>query len=305
MQQQNFIDQIKGQFKHGGASVRLMFVSISVFLVLGVLGLISHLFELNLGYEKTVSYLISPGRFNHYIEQPWGIITHLFAHADIFHLLFNMLMLFFAGKQLESVIGKKRIYFLYFAAGLFGLLIHTAAHHIFPIYKNDLGLVLGASGAISGIFLALVFYRPEMETRLLGLIPVKMMYLGIGYIVFELLRIEGNDQTAHFAHLGGALFGYLYITAYKKGNDWSRFTEGIANWFKGLFKPKSRLKVKYSKEKYTGPKSSGSRAKDDAFNNQKAERQQNIDAILDKISKSGYESLSKKEKEYLFRESNR
>ena len=305
MQQQNFIDQLKLRYKTGGATMRLIFWNVGVFLVLATLGLVSHLFKLDLGYDTTVTYLISPGRFNHFPEQPWGIITHLFAHADLFHLFFNMFMLFFAGTQLEQVIGKKRIYFLYFISGLFGILLHTIAHHIFPIYENSLGLVLGASGAISGIFIALAFFRPNMETRLFGIIPIKMLYLGIGFVLLDLLRIESNDQTAHFAHLGGALFGYLFITAYKKGNDWSRFTDRIINWFKGLFKPKSRLKVKYSKEKYTGPKSSGSRAKDDAFNNQKAERQQNIDAILDKISKSGYESLSKKEKEYLFRESNR
>lgn len=306
MQQSNFIEDFKMQYRTGGMTMKLLFWNIGVFLGYHLIGLFFFLFEQKGLFELYVTNnLIAASDPWFMLTHPWTIITYQFFHTDIWHILFNMVFFYFSGRMFEQILGSKRLLSTYLLGGVMGWLFHFGAHNIFPaLYHPGLGGMLGASASVMAVFMAIAAYRPNWEVYLFGIFRLKLKYLAIFFVLTDLMSIEGRDSVAHFAHLGGAFFGFLMVAWEKRGirivPGFERLLDRLTNFFKGLFSRQPRMKVKYKKDNFgktARPKT------DHDFNAKKKKDQDRINAILDKISKSGYDSLTKEEKAFLFSQS--
>jgi hypothetical protein len=218
----------------------------------------------------------------------------MFLHENIWHILFNMLVLYFSGSIFLEYLGERRFSITYILGGLTGALLYIIAFNIFPVFSPVLNVstAIGASAAVMAILIAIATYIPHYAVHLLFLGPVKLKYIALFYIVIDLLSISSSNSGGHIAHLGGAIYGYLYIKSTQRGNDLALNLNKLFNKLLVWFKAKPKMNTVYSSNKKR------------ETNVSKAD-QSRVDSILDKISKSGYESLSKEEKEFLFKSSNR
>lgn len=245
---------------------------------------------------QSLSWLVLPKEFSEFIFKPWSIITYGFAHIDFWHLFFNMLVLYFIGRSFSNLFNIKLSLNVYFLGIITGAVAYMLAYAIFPggILKFT-GPLLGASAGVRAALLFLCAYMPNYEVRLITF-NIKLLYIGLVLVALDVLGLFSGNAGGNIAHLGGDILGFLYATQLKKGIDIGKGFERIMDSVSSLFSKKSRLKtVHRSKSK---GKTFAGHTKDEfgEFNKQKQ-----IDVILDKISKSGYESLSKEEKEFLFR----
>ena len=305
MQTENtLIDDLKYQYRHGGMVIRLLLLNLAVFLFVQIVFVFARLIGGDTAafmYTSLDTLFYLKTNVLDFLIQPWGLITSIFAHFSVFHFLFNMIFLYFVGRMFVQFFDQKRLLYTYILGGLGGGLLEILAHLIFPTLRNETQVVVGASGSIMAIFAALAFYRPNLTVKLFGLFPIRLIFLAGIFILSDLISLGLNDKTAHFAHIGGVIVGLLSIkNLHSKTNivtGFQRFIESISGFFSGLFKPKSKLTVK------RGGASNARFKTDEEFIVEAKLRQQKIDAILDKISKSGYESLTKAEKDFLFQQS--
>jgi len=245
---------------------------------------------------QSLFWLVLPKEFSEFIFKPWSIITYGFAHIDFWHLFFNMLVLYFIGRSFSNLFNIKLSLNVYFLGIITGAVAYMLAYAIFPggILKFT-GPLLGASAGVRAALLFLCAYMPNYEVRLITF-NIKLLYIGLVLVALDVIGLFSGNAGGNIAHLGGDILGFLYATQLKKGIDIGKGFERIMDSVSSLFSKKSRLKtVHRSKSK---GKTFAGHTKDEfgEFNKQKQ-----IDVILDKISKSGYESLSKEEKEFLFR----
>ncbi|NKI32821.1 rhomboid family protein [Croceivirga thetidis] len=237
-----------------------------------------------------------PKEFNEFIFQPWGIVTYSFFHGGFWHLLFNMVFLYFAGRMVLNLFQPKTFLSVYFLGAILGGLIFLLSYNLFPglVGSRTPGLV-GASAGVISVLIFICAYIPNQEVRLFGLFNIKLWYIGAFFVLMDLIQIRTGDNVGgKLAHLGGAFLGFLYARQLMKGNDIGSGFEKLMDGLGGIFarkEKKSPLKTVY-KNAQEGSKNA---------NYDKAVRQKKIDTILDKISKSGYESLSKAEKDFLFK----
>lgn len=265
----------------------LIAINVAVFLVINILAVIEHLFlKSDLIQTYTFDYLALPSYLPKLLIRFWTPITYQFMHASIMHILLNMLWLFWMGRIFEEFLGARRIIGLYLLGGLFGAAFFVISYNIFPFFTtsqlNVLGSAVGASASVTAIIVAAATIVPNYTIMLFGIISIRLKWLALFYIAISILGVTGPNAGGQIAHLGGAFFGFIYVKQVQKGNDW---VASIAQ----LFKKRSKLKVV-----------ANNKNKDDVTK----PRQEDIDRILDKISKSGYENLTKQEKEILFRASN-
>lgn len=295
----NFIDELKHQYKHGGMFIKLLFVNVIVFLLVHLLLVVGRLSgELSDIKQLLRDIFTLETDLTLFLYRPWGIFTSIFAHFEFMHFLFNMLILFFLGRAFEQFFGGKRLLTVYLVGGIVGGLFEIIAHQIFPAMMNDHMVVLGASGSIMAIFIGLAFAKPNLPLSFFGLVEIRIIYIGLAYLLIDFIRLGSQDGTAHFAHLGGAIVGILAANQAKN-------PQGI---FSRLEKFWGRMKSNisgFSFKKKSPYRTDAKNMTDEEFNRSKKLRQEKTDAILDKISKSGYESLSRAEKEFLFNQSNK
>jgi membrane associated rhomboid family serine protease len=230
-------------------------------------------------------YLLLPAALPKLLTHFWTPLTYMFMHAGIFHILFNMLGLYWFGQIFEEYLGNKRTIGLYLMGGFTGALFFILAFNTLPIFTSEHAAstttLVGASAATMAIIVATATLLPDFTISLIFIGPVKLKWLALFFVIVDFLSIIGPNAGGELSHLGGAFIGFVYIKRLQKGNDW---IDSISNWFK----PKSKLKVV---------------SKNSARPAQGKPRQEEVDFILDKISKSGYDNLSKQEKEVLFRAS--
>lgn len=230
-------------------------------------------------------YMSLPANLQQLPYRFYTIFTYQFFHGDLFHWLFNMLWLFWMGRIFLDFLKPRQFHFVYLAGAIVGALVFIIAYNVFPVFASQVLFqkMIGSSAAVMAIVVATATLLPDYSIRMLLLGDVKLKYLAIAYIVLDLISIAGSNAGGSFAHIGGAILGFSYIKMLKNGTDWSN-----------IFKKKPKLKV----VKNDNPvKTAGVRKPVDRID------QQEIDAILDKISKTGYDKLSREEKETLFKAS--
>lgn len=288
-----FIADLKNQYKNGSALIKLIFINVAVFLVVNVIGLLLYFFNVENGIGQIINWLALPSDVTKLLHQPWTIFTYMFLHEEIFHMLFNMLVLYFGGQIFLQFLNNKKLVSTYLLGGLSGGLLYVLLFNILPVFEqiSPLSVALGASASVMAVLIAAATYVPNFVVRLIFLGNVKLKYIALIYVVLDMISIPKGNAGGHIAHLGGALFGFIYILQLQRGNDFTAGFNRFLDYLKSLFSFKRKMKVVYK-----SPKSRD----DAAFNAQKKANQQKIDAILDKIAKSGYDSLTGEEKAILF-----
>ncbi len=261
--------------------------------------IINSLFPFLLGLSKNsiVQWFELPKDFFDFLLQPWSIVTYSFFHGGIGHLFWNMLLIYFVGRIFLNLFDAKRFLNVYFLGVMLGGAFFVLGYNIFPAFFNVNAYLIGASAGASAILIFICTYIPNQEVRLI-FFNVKLWYIGAFVVLMDLIQLPySGNAGGHLAHLGGALLGYLYGRQLLNGTDigagFSKFLDGIVNMFKGSEK-KAPLKTVYKNKTAKNTPSTSKRDYD------RQTHQKKIDAILDKISKSGYESLSKAEKDFLF-----
>jgi hypothetical protein len=235
--------------------------------------------------------------------RPWTLITYSFAHSlgGIFHILFNMLVLYWFGRLISEYIGSPKVVNLYVLGAIAGGVLYLVFYNAVPVFAERAGMVsgmVGASAAVYAIMVAAAVLLPDYQFHLIFIGPVKIKWIVAFYIFLSFLGSTGSNAGGNIAHLGGALIGWIYIKQLQAGNDWGRPVQAVIEFFRGLFKEESKIKVTY-KSKETKSKTYSTSNRTTSTDPDQAE----IDAILDKIAEKGYESLSKDEKQKLFKAS--
>ncbi|UII21415.1 rhomboid family protein [Fulvivirga ligni] len=296
-----FLEDFKSAFNRpNNAHVQLIIINVIVFVLIGIL----HVF-LNEAYYKIYVYanVAMPSVPEAFLHKPWTLITYMFSHEGLFHILSNMLMLYWFGRIFVEYLGSDKLVAVYVLGGIFGGLFYLAAYNIFPYLNEHVAFMVGASAGVLAIIVATATLLPQYTIHLMFIGPVKIMYIALFAVVLSFLQVRGVNEGGNIAHLGGAFFGFLYIKQLQKGNDWGGWFTRFLNFIKSFFVPSRNIKVSYKKTKKSKSSSKGSSSTTAAPTS--SHNQEEIDAILDKISEKGYESLSKEEKQKLFNASNR
>lgn len=288
----NLIDQLKYAYRTGTMVTRLLFVNIGVFIVLKLIHIVGFFYQTNF-LKIVLPWISGNSDWNIMLHRPWTIITYMFVHEGVLHILFNMLVFYFAGRIFENLLNGRRLLAVYFLGGIAGFIFYFAAFNLFPVFSGSQSIIFGASASIIAVLVAIATYMPNIETRLMLIGNVKLKYIAIFFVALDVLFIDGGNTGGRLAHLGGALFGFLYSVNLKKGNDWSKGFYVVTDFFRDLIKPRPKMKVASSSSNFKAPNKKKD-AKEEKIHANK------IDSILDKISHSGYDSLTKAEKEYLF-----
>jgi len=279
---------IQYKILRSGSKLNLLIgINIAVFLAVNIPAVIERLFfESNFIASHLNDYLSLPAYLPKLLTRFWTPFTYMFMHAGVLHILFNMLWLYWFGQIFEEYVGKKRTLGLYIMGGLAGALLFVLAFNTIPAFTHAnaayLSVMVGASASVMAIIVATATLLPDYTISLIFIGPVRLKWLALFFVIIDFLGITGLNAGGEMSHLGGALLGYVYIRQLQNGNDW------IGNIDK-LFRGRPKLKIV---------------AKNTSKNPSALPRQEDVDVILDKISKSGYDSLSKQEKEILFRASN-
>ena len=287
--QNNILDVLKSFFLQKNMLSRLMLINIVIWLICLFISVFTWLF--NISDISFVTKLFAvPSDISSLAEKPWSVFTYMFLQEQFGHLFFNMLMLYYGGKIFLQYFSEKQLLLTYIFGGLFGALFFILAFNAFPVFEDMKGhaFALGSSASVLSILIAASTYRPDYTLNLFLLGQVKMKWVAIVFVVIDFLSITKGNSGGHIAHLGGALWGFLYAFMLKSDFDIYK-----------IFKKKAKIRVKTvnSENYHRRPKT------DEQYNAERAQEQEDVDRILEKIAKNGYSSLSDKEKEFLFRQS--
>ena len=295
------LDEFKQAFyRHNNAPAQLIIINVVIFVVLALLSVISSYTPFSAEFDFLHRQFAIPSNFFDFLTRPWTAVTYMFTHSlkDVFHILFNMLILYWFGRLFAEYLGSDKLIALYVLGGLSGAAVFLLTYNTIPALAASNTYMVGASAAINAIVVAAAVLLPNYAFYLLFFGPVKIKYIAAVTVFLSVLGTSLNNLGSpneniggNFAHLGGALMGYIYMKQLQAGSNWGMWVTVTLEWIKNLFKPKPKVKVSYRKDQpnYTA-KASGD----------KGYTQAEIDAILDKISAGGYESLTKEEKEKLF-----
>jgi len=262
-------------FQSGNKLNFFIAINTIIFLLLGILALVDFFARTGVA-PLLLRQLALPADLGALLYRPWTILTYMFTQQDFFHFLFNMLWLYWIGMIFLDFLNNRQLTFIYIAGGLTGGIIFLVLYQFIPAFQAQQAILIGSSGSVYAVVIATATLVPDYTIRMLFFGNVRLKYLAAAFIVLNILGLAGNNIGGNLAHLGGGLFGFLYIIQLRRGNDWSK-----------LFKARNKKLRVIKNEK--GPKGKT------PFTNQEY-----IDSILDKISQSGYNSLSKAEKEALF-----
>lgn len=292
------ITDLKQTFRKGNISIQLIYINAAVFILTTLMEVMLQLFNRSL--EGVFEWVELPASLSRFIMQPWSMLTYMFMHAGLLHILFNMLWLYSFGALFLSFFSAKHLRGLYILGGICGGVLYIAAYNIFPYFSPmiDYSFMLGASASVLAIVAATAYREPNYPIRLFLFGTIRLKYLALIVIGTDLLFITSSNAGGHIAHLGGALAGLWFAAGLSKGTDITSWINKIIDTITSLFsfKPrKPKMKVHYGTN----------RQKDYDYNTQKKVKSEEIDRILDKLKKSGYESLTTDEKKSLFDASKR
>ena len=295
----DFINNLKYRFKTASLLGRLIYINIAVFIVLRLIGITGFLFDFDA--RPIINYIQVPSDVDLMLKQPWTLVSYMFAHYDVLHILFNMLCLWWFGKLFLEFFNQRQMTGLYLIGGLGGALIYLLAYNLLPAFTYQRGMLLGASASIMAIMLAVAVKAPNYKVGLLFFGEVSLKWIAIILIFLDFLSIDTQNAGGHISHIGGALTGCAYALAFRKGIDitnWlNKIIDSIVVLFERLFKkPRTKINQKkyHFKHSDTGTKT---KRQDTGIS---AEDEKDLDEILKKIKQSGYSALSNEEKRRLF-----
>lgn len=284
----DLIKEFRYRLRQGNAIVQIILVNAAVFVLFAVTGVLLFLFN-QVGILSVLrQYLMLPASLPTLLTQPWTLITYMFLHEGFIHILFNMLWLYWFGSLFQQYLGNSKTWQAYLLGGIFGGVIYIVAFNVFPAFSVQLGnaYALGASAGVLSLVFAAATLLPDYQVVLFLLGPVRLKYIALVSVFIDLLSIPNGNAGGHIAHLGGAFFGFLFVKMLYSNSKMPATLDAIFSTLGKLFVRKpSNVKIHYRSGKEVNAKPA----------------QQEIDTILEKISKNGYDSLSKKEKEILFR----
>lgn len=288
-------DEIKASFKKGSSLTKLIYINLGVFLVVKILLVFLFLFNIQDANGYILKSLALPAYLPDLASHFWTPITYMFLHEGFLHILSNLLWLYWFGIIFLEYFDQKKLNTVYLLGGLSGAFLYVLTFNLFPAFEPILrqSVALGASAAVMAIVIAVSVYVPNYVVRIILIGPVKIKYIAAFVFIYTSVLDFSANSGGKIAHIGGALFGFYYALQYKKGKNIGKGFDRLMDKLFSFFKPHSKLKVTYKK-----PPSD-----DFEYNEMKANEQKETDRILEKISKGGYDSLTKKEKETLFRAS--
>ncbi len=282
--------KLRSHFERGDVLVRLLLVNAILFLITGTLSVITALMGIDM--LSFLAYFELPARWSQILLQPWSLLSYMFLHTQFFHFLFNMLWLYWFGQLFLRCFSTRQLLPVYLLGGICGGLLFLLSYTIFPalIPYESTTYLLGASASILAIVVATAVIIPDAPLHLLLLGEVRLKYIALFVVVVSFLNVASDNAGGNIAHLGGAAFGYFFAKRWQKGDDITRGLAQLIDRFLRLFKPRVRMDV------HTG----GANFAKEKYQHGRGYQQVVIDAILDKIKRSGYESLSEEEKKKLF-----
>jgi membrane associated rhomboid family serine protease len=276
--------ELMDTYKNGGILIKLIFINSIIFILGGLIGLF---------YGNVEYWLSMPSDWQELIYKPWTIITYNFYHKGLLHFFLNILNLYWFGKIFLIYFNDKKLLSLYLLGGIVGGALYFIVYNAFPS-KFPISILMGASASIMAIIIAAAVYAPNFKVYMVFLGEVKLIYIGLFSFILSLILINSENAGGNIAHVGGAIFGYLWVKQYQRGVEITGWFARILDFFGSLFK-RRKMKVVHKQP-----------PRDELeYNHQKNVNQKEIDRILDKISKAGYDSLTKSEKETLFHLSNK
>ncbi|MFE3869239.1 rhomboid family intramembrane serine protease [Flavobacterium sp. LS2P90] len=283
----SIIEDLKLQYKLGGIAQRLIYWNVSCFLVSLIF-----FYQFKVGAFDFPTWIALSSEPSNFILKPWTFLTYSFLHDGFWHLFFNMMVLNFSSSLFLTFFTPKQFLGLYILSAIFAGLAFVAGYYFLNLNAS----IVGASAAIMAVLVAATTYHPLMNVRLLLIGNVKLWHITFVIILLDLMQFRLENTGGHISHLSGALFGFIFIKLLENGIDLSKIVSSVLDFFANIFTKSSSTPFKKVHKNYSRPvEKSGSRiiTKDKA--------QQQIDEILDKISQSGYDSLTKEEKEFLFK----
>ena len=293
----SIIDEVRESFRKGNILHKLIYLNLGIFLTVQIVRIILFLSSSYDLFGNFLNYLAVPSNLDVLSTRPWTLVTYMFLHVDFIHILVNLLWLFWFGTVFIQDLGLKKLLSTYLLGGLTGGILFVIFYNIFPVFSQarESSVALGASASVMAVVIAAATYRPDRRMHLILIGPVKIVYIALAMFILTSMVDFSVNTGGKIAHIGGALMGFLIAYYYKQGKDitrgFERMLDRMATWFKPA---KQKMKVTHK------------RSSDDIeYNAQKANEQKEIDIILDKISKAGYDSLSASEKELLFKMSNK
>ncbi|MDD4822564.1 MAG: rhomboid family intramembrane serine protease [Bacteroidales bacterium] len=281
-------------FKRGTTLMRLIYINVGVFLITRLAVVFLRLFNIDYSFLLNLEL---PASVLSFLTHPWTLFTYMFLHEEIMHLFFNMLWFYWFGKLFLQFFNQKQLTVLYLFGGISGGLLYVLAYNLFPFFDGyeAHSYLIGASAAILAIVIGVASYAPTTKLNLMFIGEVSLRTIAIVTVLIDLLSITSENAGGHWAHLGGILIGFVYGSMMKNGYDLTRFFvqrfESVLSFFSRSRDRKPKMKVTYQDVR---------RESDWDYNARKQNEEKDIDLILDKIKKSGYESLSADEKKRLF-----
>jgi membrane associated rhomboid family serine protease len=287
-------DEIKKTFHDGSNLTRLIYVNIAIFIITTLISLLGFLVNNPVISEKTLNLLSVPASLKILLVRPWTLITYMFMHKDVWHILFNMLWLYWFGKIFLEYLDQRKLVAVYILGGISGALLYILSFNVFPVFTGIVAdsVAIGASASVMAIVIAIAAYVPDYTVQLLLFGRIKIKYMALAIFVLTSIMDFSVNSGGKLAHIGGAFFGYFYTMNLRHGRDAGKGFNKIIDVLVTIFKPRKKLKVTHKKV-----------TTEYEYNKIKAEHQEKINSILEKISKGGYDSLTKEEKEALFKES--
>lgn len=290
----SILDDFKNAFNRpNNGLMKILVINVVVFLALIFLRVILSFASAGEVYELILRQLMLPAALDNFIVKPWTLITYFFTHEGFFHILFNMLFLYWFGSLIMEFLGSQKFVNLYVLGGLVGGLFYILIYNTLPYFAGqvDTSRMLGASAGVYAIVVGAATFMPNYTISLILLGPVRIKYIAIFYVILSFAQSAGPNAGGELAHLAGAALGFIYIKQLQNGNDLGKPLASFFTFVQSFFVRQPKVKVSYR----NAQKKNNTRAANHAKS-----KQEEIDAILDKISESGYDSLSKEEKQKLF-----
>ena len=285
----SILDDLKMQYKFGGITQKLIYLNIGCFLISYVVFGLLRLVGIDINFLQYVSLSSDPMDL---MWKPWSIVSYSFFHSDFFHIFFNLIILNFSSQMFLTFFNQKQLLGLYLLSGIFSGVVFVFSFY----FMNIISPIVGASGAIMAILVGVTTYQPLMNVRLLFIGNVKLWHVTVVILLIDLLQIRSENSGGHIAHLAGAFFGFIFIKLLQNGTDLSKIVSNVLDFFVNLFTKSPSTPFKKVHRNYKKPTVNAA-----SKIVTKDKTQQQIDEILDKISRSGYDCLTTEEKEFLFK----